>query len=84
MAREKRDKNKNDQTKGSKGPASRFFALILCCFFISGLTGLTYEILWTRMIVKINIRFQILFVIISFAKFYDSAIYVVSIVMLFI
>lgn len=29
------------------------FALLLCCFFISGLTGLTYEILWTRMIVKI-------------------------------
>ncbi|MFC1532525.1 fused MFS/spermidine synthase [Thermodesulfobacteriota bacterium] len=53
MAREKRDKNKNDQAKGSKGPASRLFALILCCFFISGLTGLTYEILWTRMIVKI-------------------------------
>jgi spermidine synthase len=30
----------------------RFF-LILACFFFSGLSGLTYEILWTRMIVKI-------------------------------
>jgi spermidine synthase len=29
------------------------FALVLACFFISGLTGLTYEILWTRMIVEI-------------------------------
>lgn len=27
--------------------------LVLACFFVSGLTGLTYEILWTRMIVKI-------------------------------
>jgi spermidine synthase len=30
----------------------RFF-LIFACFFFSGLSGLTYEILWTRMIVKI-------------------------------
>jgi spermidine synthase len=29
------------------------FVLVLACFFISGLTGLTYEILWTRMIVEI-------------------------------
>jgi spermidine synthase len=29
------------------------FALILGCFFVSGFTGLIYEILWTRMIVKI-------------------------------
>jgi spermidine synthase len=29
------------------------FLLILACFFISGLTGLVYEVLWTRMIVKI-------------------------------
>jgi len=27
--------------------------LVLCCFFLSGLTGLIYEILWTRMIVKV-------------------------------
>lgn len=32
---------------------SRLSALILGCFFISGMTGLMYEILWTRMIVKI-------------------------------
>ena len=29
---------------------SRF---VLLCFFLSGFTGLIYEILWTRMIVKI-------------------------------
>jgi spermidine synthase len=29
------------------------FPLIFTCFFISGFTGLVYEILWTRMIVKI-------------------------------
>lgn len=29
------------------------FLLILVCFFISGLTGLVYEVLWTRMIVEI-------------------------------
>ena len=34
-------------------PPSRLFAIILGCFFISGLTGLIYEILWTRMIVAI-------------------------------
>ncbi|MFO7560932.1 MAG: fused MFS/spermidine synthase [Desulfobacterales bacterium] len=34
-------------------PSSLFFLLILSCFFVSGLTGLTYQILWTRMIVKI-------------------------------
>jgi spermidine synthase len=33
--------------------SSKLFALILGCFFISGLTGLIYEILWTRMIVAI-------------------------------
>ncbi len=32
---------------------SRLSTLILSCFFISGMTGLIYEILWTRMIVKI-------------------------------
>jgi len=35
------------------GSFSNLFILILSCFFISGLTGLMYEILWTRMIVKI-------------------------------
>jgi len=28
-------------------------ALVLTCFFLSGLSGLVYEILWTRMIVKV-------------------------------
>ena len=27
--------------------------LVLLCFYLSGLTGLIYEILWTRMIVKV-------------------------------
>lgn len=30
-----------------------FFMLVLSCFFVSGLTGLIYQILWTRMIVKV-------------------------------
>ncbi len=29
------------------------YTIILCCFFVSGLTGLVYQILWTRMIIKI-------------------------------
>jgi spermidine synthase len=33
--------------------ATRISALVLTCFFFSGVTGLTYEILWTRMIVKV-------------------------------
>ena len=32
---------------------SKLFGLVLGCFFVSGLTGLIYEILWTRMIVAI-------------------------------
>ncbi|MFH2064439.1 MAG: fused MFS/spermidine synthase [Pseudomonadota bacterium] len=32
---------------------SYFFLLVLSCFFVSGMTGLIYEILWTRMIVKV-------------------------------
>ena len=35
------------------GSAAGIMTLILVCFFFSGLTGLIYEILWTRMIVKI-------------------------------
>ncbi|UCC22869.1 MAG: fused MFS/spermidine synthase, partial [Planctomycetota bacterium] len=31
----------------------RIEALVLTCFFLSGVTGLTYEVLWTRMIVKV-------------------------------
>ncbi|MFH1371714.1 MAG: fused MFS/spermidine synthase [Planctomycetota bacterium] len=36
-----------------KSPFSSVMTLILICFFFSGMTGLIYEILWTRMIVKI-------------------------------
>ncbi|MHC4159880.1 MAG: fused MFS/spermidine synthase, partial [Planctomycetota bacterium] len=32
---------------------SRVVTLVLTCFFFSGVTGLIYEILWTRMIVKV-------------------------------
>jgi spermidine synthase len=42
-----RDKNNPNNS------ASKLFVLILSCFFVSGLTGLIYQILWTRMIVKI-------------------------------
>ena len=31
----------------------KIFLLVLCCFFLSGLTGLIYEILWMRMTVEI-------------------------------
>jgi len=37
----------------SRAITSKIMTLILVCFFFSGLTGLIYEILWTRMIVKI-------------------------------
>jgi spermidine synthase len=33
--------------------ASLFFTLILSCFFLSGVAGLIYEILWVRMIDKV-------------------------------
>lgn len=42
-----------DKKETSKETTSIHYALILSCFFISGLTGLVYEILWTRLIVKI-------------------------------
>ena len=32
---------------------SHLVKVVLACFFLSGLTGLIYEILWTRMIVKV-------------------------------
>jgi len=47
-----RQQRKAKKSTGS-GAVSRFSTLILSCFFISGMTGLIYEILWTRMIVKI-------------------------------
>ena len=42
----KRDPTSRDLTVGIS-------TLVLGCFFLSGLTGLIYEILWTRMIVKV-------------------------------
>ncbi|UCF43618.1 MAG: fused MFS/spermidine synthase, partial [Planctomycetota bacterium] len=39
--------------KISDSSAGRIEALVLTCFFFSGVTGLTYEVLWTRMIVKV-------------------------------
>jgi len=42
-----------DEKETSKEATSMHYAFILSCFFISGLTGLVYEILWTRLIVKI-------------------------------
>ncbi len=38
---------------GKIKPFSFLFPLLLTCFFISGFTGLVYEILWTRLIVKV-------------------------------
>ena len=37
----------------SRAITNKAMTLVLVCFFFSGLTGLIYEILWTRMIVKI-------------------------------
>jgi len=37
----------------SKNLTTGISSLVLSCFFLSGLTGLIYEILWTRMIVKV-------------------------------
>ena len=39
--------------RASRSSAKKISLLILICFFLSGLTGLVYEILWMRMIVKI-------------------------------
>jgi len=41
------------ENKILRSSADRIAILVLVCFFLSGLTGLVYEILWTRMIVKI-------------------------------
>ena len=51
-------KNKKESLIGAAetedGTGGRLlFVLILCCFFFSGMTGLIYEILWTRMLTKI-------------------------------
>jgi spermidine synthase len=45
--------NRTVRRGGAAAPSFTVFALILGCFFVSGFTGLAYEILWTRMIVKI-------------------------------
>ena len=39
--------------KTSDNATNKIFFLVLSCFFLSGLSGLIYEILWTRMVVKI-------------------------------
>lgn len=43
----------DNSSQGLRKPSTFLFTLILICFFISGFTGLVYEILWTRMIVKV-------------------------------
>jgi len=53
MAKKRKHKDKITVSKDQHGYTTKLFILILSCFFISGLTGLIYEILWTRMIVKI-------------------------------
>ena len=53
MAKKRKHKVNITPSKNIHRTASNLFILILSCFFISGLTGLIYEILWTRMIVKI-------------------------------
>lgn len=44
---------KRESSWGVNMSMQMLFFLVLCCFFVSGFTGLIYEILWTRMIVKI-------------------------------
>lgn len=41
------------EKKALSGSKNKIEIIVLVCFFLSGLTGLLYEILWTRMIVKI-------------------------------
>jgi len=53
MIKQKEHKNEIERDQIPLNSSAMLFALILGCFFISGLTGLTYEILWMRMIVKI-------------------------------
>ncbi len=53
MAEHEKHKDEPDNKKILNNSSPMLFVLILGCFFISGLTGLTYEILWTRMIVRI-------------------------------
>jgi spermidine synthase len=53
MALSAQFKQKTSHKKIANDSASRIIVLIFGCFFVSGLTGLIYEVLWTRMIVKI-------------------------------
>lgn len=53
MAKSKVQKNKILAKVEAQNRFKMPYFLVLCFFFISGMTGLIYEILWTRMIVKI-------------------------------
>ena len=53
MTKHKQQIGITDKTEKSEETNSGLYALILFFFFISGLTGLIYEILWTRLIIKI-------------------------------
>ncbi|MBP2680516.1 MAG: hypothetical protein H6Q78_379, partial [Candidatus Krumholzibacteriota bacterium] len=53
MAKSARPENRPEGRSAPQARSTGFFALVLACFFVSGLTGLVYEILWTRMLVKI-------------------------------
>ncbi|MDP2983719.1 MAG: fused MFS/spermidine synthase [Candidatus Latescibacter sp.] len=53
MAKRQAQKNKIQAKSEAQDRFKIPYYLVLCFFFISGMTGLIYEILWTRMIVKI-------------------------------
>ena len=53
MSSSSRSERKARNNHHPNDSASKLFGLILVCFFGSGLTGLVYQILWARMIVKI-------------------------------
>ena len=42
------------ERRTSHTAANKIEILVLSCFFLSGLTALVYEILWTEMVVFIN------------------------------
>jgi spermidine synthase len=50
MAKRQAQKNKIGAKSGVRSGIKIPYFLVLCFFFISGMTGLIYEILWTRMI----------------------------------
>lgn len=53
MAKKKATTNRDRPASNEKRGTTRFHYLVLAFFFMSGITGLIYEILWTRMITKI-------------------------------